>query len=470
MNKIFLFILFSSLLFGCKKQSYKIDKSKLEINDFVWKGLNSYYLWKPEISNLKDSKFTSQEELNNYLQNFNDPKDLFESLLYQRNVVDRWSWIVDDYVALERLFKGVRKSTGLRIGLVYEPGSSHDVFAFVKYVVPNSDAANKGLRRGYIFRKINGTRINDTNYSELLNNDILDIELAQWQGNNLVDTGNIIHLEKRELAENPIYNHQILQQNGKKIGYLMYNNFFSNYNNQLNSVFADFKNQNIDELILDLRYNSGGSVRTMEYLASMITGQFTGKELLQYQWYPQLQNWMKENYPASLKRYFTNNMGGIAINHLNLSRVYIIATQSSASASETLINCLEPYIDVIHIGTETHGKYTASITLYDSPDFQRYNANPDHKWALQPIVLKVANAQGTTDFINGLSPDIYLHEDYKNMGILGDVTEPLLNRALQTIQGITRPSKANHQFLDLKFKAYPLQNDMQADDVKLLKN
>ena len=66
---------------------------------------------------------------------------------------------------------------------------------------------------------------------------------------------------------------------------------------------------------------------------------------------------------------------------LNLNRVYIIATQSSASASELVINCLDPYIDVIHIGTNTYGKYQASVTLYDAEDFSLEDANPNHTYA-----------------------------------------------------------------------------------------
>ena len=58
----------------------------------------------------------------------------------------------------------------------------------------------------------------------------------------------------------------------KTIGYLMYNGFVSDYDAQLNAVFGEFKAQNIQHLILDLRYNPGGSVNTATALGSMITG------------------------------------------------------------------------------------------------------------------------------------------------------------------------------------------------------
>jgi len=438
MKKIFvlLAVLFVSLSSCDKDPDLNIDPLTLEINDFIWKGLNTYYLWKDNVPDLADNKFSDQDDLNNYLANFHDSEAFFESLLYERGVVDRWSWIVDDYVALINMFQGITKSTGMHIGLVYEPGSTQNVFAYVKYVVPNTDAAAKGVQRGYLFRKINGTNLTVDNYSELLDNDVLNIELAQWDGSSFSDTGQIISLQKTEVQEDPIYIKQTITHNNFKTGYLMYNEFISNYDVALNEAIAYFQSEQVDNLVLDLRYNPGGSVQTMQYLASMITGQFTGQVLLKYQWHSQLQIWMEENYPETLQRYFIDNMeDGTPINHLNLPKIYIIATKSSASASESLMNSLEPYIEVIHVGTETHGKYTASVTLFDSPDFSYNNVNPDHLWAMQPIVLKISNVEGVSDFVNGLYPDIYQPENYFDLGVLGDASEPLLQTVLQYIEG-----------------------------------
>jgi len=118
--------------------------------------------------------------------------------------------------------------------------------------------------------------------------------------------------------------------------------------------------------------------------------------------------------------------------------VYFITTNSSASASELVINGLKPYIDVKTIGTKTHGKYVASITLYDSPNlFNKENINPNHNWAMQPIVLEIKNKLGENS-IEGFTPNIVLSEDYNNLGILGETTDPLLQR---TITYITTGSK-----------------------------
>ena len=116
-----------------------------------------------------------------------------------------------------------------------------------------------------------------------------------------------------------------------------------------------------------------------------------------------------------------------------MNKVIIITSRSSASASELVINCLKPYIDVIQVGATTYGKYQASVTLYDSPDFSLNGVNPSHNYALQPLVLKTLNSLGETDYYNGLDPDIIAYEDSSNLGIIGDLDEPLLSLALGQI-------------------------------------
>lgn len=219
----------------------------------------------------------------------------------------------------------------------------------------------------------------------------------------------------------------------------MYNGFYSGYDAQLNTIFGQFAGEGVTDLVLDLRYNGGGSVNTASCLASMITGQFNGQLFAHEQWNAKMQAFYEDKNPASLNVNFPDkiNTGG-AINSLNLTKVYIIATGATASASELVINCLKPYIDVTVIGRTTYGKNVASVTLYDSFDFSYKGKNPAHRYAMQPIVLKTTNKDGFGDYTQGIDPDQPLGEAYWNMGILGDPNEPLYKRAIDLITATGR--------------------------------
>lgn len=412
-----------------------------EINDFVWKGMNAAYLYKDNIPDLANNRFSSDQEYANYLNSFSTPEDLFESVIYQRQTVDKYSWIVDDYIALEQLFSGIVTSNGMEFGLRFIPGSSTDVFGYVRYILPNTSAESQGLKRGDVFYAIDGTPLTESNFSSLLSADTYSIGLATYDNNGTPETSDdtvilgteSISLTKMPYTKNPVFKTEIIDVGGENVGYLMYNGFTADFDSQLNAAFGNFLSNNVQHLVLDLRYNPGGSVNTSILLSSMITGQFTGEIYSTEQWNSELQAAFTNENPEFLINRFTDNDDGTSLNSLNLSKVYILTTKSSASASELVINSLDPYINVVHIGTTTTGKYQASITLYDSDGFEREGANPNHTYAMQPLVLKSINAAGNTDYDDGLFPDITLAEDIGNLGVLGDVNEPLFAVAIADI-------------------------------------
>lgn len=432
--------LFISLFIVSCEKSEGIP-ADIEVQDFVWKGMNAYYLWQDQVPDLADTRFSSQSQLNSYLQGFPDPALLFQSLRYQPGVVDRFSWIVDDYVALENSFQGLNVSNGMEFGLVRYDDNSENVFGYVRYVLPDSDAAAKGVVRGMLFNQINGTQLTDTNFSNLLGQNSYTIGLADYNAGNPMTNGTTIDLVKSQLQENPVHIATTIVDGSNRIGYLMYNQFASSFDGQLNAAFASFQASNITDLIIDLRYNGGGSVRTATYLGGMVTGQFNGQLYSREVWNTKVQNALN---PSNFINNFTNEIrntdsnGNVilqeAINNLNLTRVYFITTGSTASASELVMNSLDPYIDVNSVGTTTVGKIHGSVTLYDSDNFLRTgpNLNPNHTWAIQPLVLEIQNSQGS-NAPGGIVPTVNLPEDYENLGTLGDRSDPLLDRTIVLI-------------------------------------
>ena len=168
----------------------------------------------------------------------------------------------------------------------------------------------------------------------------------------------------------------------------------------------------------------------------MITGQFNSEIFAQEIWNQKLLTYLEERFGReSLINRFVNKLENEdLLNSLKFDRVYVITSSESASASELLINGLTPYIEVIQVGEKTFGKNVGSITVYDYIDNEK-TKNPDHTYAMQPIVLKIANSDGYADYTDGLEPSTEVEEDIRNLGILGDPFEPLLATTLNLISG-----------------------------------
>jgi carboxyl-terminal processing protease len=434
-------LLFSGLFVSCStdqddvKPPVVLPTADLTVENFVYRGMNEIYLYKADVPVLANDYFASQTEKNNFLDNYATPEDLFYDGLTASQ--DRFSFIVDDYVALENLFSGVSKTTGLSYGLVRYCSGCSEIFAYVRYILPNTPAEETGLKRGDIINRIDGTQLTDANYNDLLGADSFKVGLAKLEGSTITNLDQTYDLTQiTDYNTNPVFIAKTLDVDGQKVGYLMYNSFTADYDPQLNAAFGQFKADGIKDLILDLRYNGGGSVRTATDLASMITGQFPGELFMKEFWNAEYQAYFESEDPDRLLNNFNSSIkSGEAINSLSLIRVYVITTSRSASASELVINGLIPYIDVVQVGETTTGKFQASVTLYDSPNFGRSNANSSHTYAIQPLVLKSVNSAGVSDYVDGLDPDIEIDEKIRELGVLGELSDPLLNATVNTILG-----------------------------------
>jgi len=457
MKHLFISIFIAISLLSCAKEpvtngnevsftgsDYTGNDTDLRVRDFIWKGLNTYYLWQADVPNLQNNRFGSladtkadkNKSYTQFLKSFSNPKVLFyKGLLNRYEEIDRFSYITDNYTDLENQFKGITASVGINYAFGFVDETKTRVYAVVRYVVPKSEAEQQGLQRGDLITTINGQSLNRSNYLQLLQNTtVISFSTYRIVNGKATSTGKTYTLNQNQTPENPVLIHKVFNKGGKKIAYLMYNAFTADFDEALNDAFADFKAQGATDLILDLRYNGGGSVNSATYLASMITGQFNGQVFAVEKWNSKLQP-----FRGNEREYFTSNMvkgsRQEAINSLRLNKVYVITSDGTASASELVINGLKAYIDVVQIGETTMGKNQGSVTIYDFTDKQRKVKNPKHKWAMQPLVMKIENAKGIGDYVNGLEPNVQISEIVNDLGVLGDETEPLLARTLQEITG-----------------------------------
>jgi carboxyl-terminal processing protease len=467
LKTILVTFLFIAAIASCTDKDDNASSSPTQ--NFVWRGLNTYYLWQANVPNLADNKFASQIDLDDFLGKYSTPENLFNDLLYQKGTVDRFSVIFSDYVKLEQALTGTAKNDGVEYGLFFKTGSTTNIFGYVRYILPNSDASSKPINRGTIFYGVNGVSLTKDNYRGLLSQDNISLNLADYDNGNITPNGQSVALNKTAYSENPVFFKNVYTVGSKKIGYLMYNGFFTAYETQLNDAFSYFKNEGITDLVLDLRYNGGGSIATATRLGSMITGLPSSQVFSRQQWNSKVQGAID---PSNFVNNFATKIdGGENINSLNLAKLYVLTTGSTASASELVINSLKAHINVVQIGTKTVGKNVGSITLYDTKNFTRPSSgvSANSNYAMQPLVLKTTDKNGFGEYQNGISPDAgnELREDLTNLGVLGNVTEPLLAKAISLITGIPRLSNkySIKSFETVQDKSVrDLENEMYLDE------
>ena len=462
MKKLLFATFLGILLFSCSDDDDGIQNgdtpnpttSEVTVQNFMWQAMNLWYFWQDQVPDLADDRFSSDEEYTEFLASESDPNAFIRSLLFTE---DRFTFFNEDFEVLLNSLSGISQNNGLQFFIIdLTSDDSDNLFGFVRNVIPGSDAADKGMQRGDVFYAVDGQTLTSDNFGDLLfgENDTYTLSIGELDvANRLVlPTDEEITLVKEEnFQEDPIRLATTLDINGQKIGYLMYRQFNRNFNTELNNVFGQFVADGVTDLVLDMRYNGGGSVNTSRLLASMIYGPNTNDLYIRQRWNSKIQPQFSDE---QLEDFFANQVDGATLNSLNLNRVFVLGTDRTASASELVMNGLDPYIEVIHIGTTTRGKNEFSISLVDNPDNSfvyssstEEDINPNNRWIIQPLVGRNENAVGFFDYTAGFTPDIVLEEDIFNLGSFGDPTEPMLARAIQEITGVPslRSSRFNNQ-------------------------
>ncbi|WP_229212646.1 S41 family peptidase [Dyadobacter soli] len=375
------------------------------------------------------------------LDNSIDPHDYFEKLVYQRTTVDRFSAVTDDIDALQSEFNGVSTMFGISYSLSYIDNGKSNLAAFLNYVVKGSPAETAGLKRGDILMKVNGTQLTSSNYTSLLGgNETVTFTLGEVSGSAVVASSRTVTVTKALVNEDPVLFSTVISKPayGKTIGYLVYTQFVpgtdadeSKYDNELRQVFADFKSKGVNELVLDLRFNPGGYISSAVTLASLIgTGVSGSKIFYKEQWNDKYTAyWQKMQGANALNYPFLDEASNVGS---TLSRVFVLTSNGTASASELVINGLKPYMSVIKIGEHTAGKNLFGQLVPD--DQKRW------KWGAYIMLGQTANANGESDYgtVDGMTPDYQVEDTTVPYLPFGDENETLLRKALD-IMGLPAP-------------------------------
>lgn len=426
MNKKYLIFFLSIfiVLAACNKNEPDIqddtDFNNGDISEWIYYHMNYIYLWENFIPQGLDP--LSED----------NPREFYYDILYSDE--DKWSFITDDYSSFSNDLAGTPMAVG------YSPAfgvfsNSDKVFIVVKYVFKNTPASNSGLKRGDIILTVDGIQLDTTNYKDLFQLDSYTVGLAEYNDTALIETGETITLTAEVISTNPVLHYEVIDSADINTGYLVYSNFISGsggiFLQELDMAMSDFQAAGIKDLIVDFRYNPGGEISTAGYLASCIAPLSTVSNeniLVSFLYNEYLENYYIKEYGTATEALNYEFPGSMY--NLDLDRVYFLTSDGSASASELVISGLEPYMDVIIVGDSTFGKYTGAWVYPDTYD------PPRHNWAIIPIVLKYANADGLTDFKDGLFPDYYVEEDLLKIVPFGDLSDPLLAKAISLIGGV----------------------------------
>lgn len=416
----------TGLMWSCRNNDVKTGDAL--VNEFIAVNMDYWYYWRDKITPNSNKALA--------------PEAYFNSLLYPfdaqaRPDGDRFSRFLANASETEASLSGESKATGARVALY---NNNNNIAGFVMYVLPGSPAAKAGIKRGDIFGKItvDGQVATIDNYSKLFaegTNYVYNIGSYDNSNRVFVTTDQTKTVAAIALQEDPMLLDTIYTKGNKKIGYLVYNRFYSKPNNsdqalydqKMAQIFSKFKAAGINEFVLDLRYNGGGFISTAVTLASFIAKGVTDKTVMSRDEYnskvsPDLEKNQGKDFNLNYFKAKPENIGG------NLQRVYVLTSTRTASASELVINALKPFMEVALIGDVTTGKNVGSIVIKDSKN--RFVQG------MMPIILKTFNSAGQSDYTAGFTPNISVKESLSlPFYAFGDLREPLLSEAYFQITG-----------------------------------
>jgi len=357
-------------------------------NRYIYKIMSDKYLWYQHLPIVDYSLY-------------NDTDRFLEDLKYKE--YDRWSFIIDAE-ALDQYYE-----EGKYLGYGYRPRFYGDR-VYIQYVHKDSSAYRAGLHRGDEILEIDGKTLQEIDDNNLWDT-IFGGERAGVTGQLKVisdGTTKELTLTKELIDMKSILANNIINVGDKKVGYLMFNSFIEPAKGELSELFTQFKSEGIDELIVDLRYNGGGQLGVSKYLSSLIGGTKTSGQIFETLVYNDKHHELDRSYK------FENYN-----NSLNIDHVYFITTYSTASASESVINSLVPFLEIYTIGSTTHGKPVGMI---------------GHKFCdkyLYPVMFQGFNANNFGDYFGGISASCGADDDITHQ--LGDTNENMLNSVLYLI-------------------------------------
>ena len=364
--------------------------SALAKTTFVRDTLDELYLWYRELPELDPARVAT-------------PEDYLEAVRYRP--LDRTFSFVTSRAASDAFFSA-SQFIGLGLTTAQLGGELR-----VLQVFDGSPAADAGMDRGTRIDAIDGVRV-----AELIAAGTVDAAFGAAEDGLAVTVTfetrggdrRAVTMRKRAVTIPTVSLTRVFEVDGRRVGYLFFRNFVRPSTAALDSAFDALRAAQVDELVLDLRYNGGGLVDVAVHLASLIAGDARADAVF------------AESRHNDRNRRLNETLRFTApANALALSRLIVIATRASASASELVMNGLRPFMPVVVVGDRTYGK---PVGQYQLPFCDK---------VLAPVSFSMVNAAGEGDYYDGLPVTCAAGDDITHE--LGDVEEASLREALHYV-------------------------------------
>jgi carboxyl-terminal processing protease len=308
---------------------------------------------------------------------------------------------------------------GRRTGFGYALAQPTPGTLMVRYVEPLSPIGQSSLKRGDSIISIDGLSA-----SEIVRVGLPTVSTEGVSRSFVVTSAKegtrSFTVNSAEFILSPVLGDALLPTaDGKQVGYIAYNEFIRSSATPLADAIKKFREAQVSEVIIDMRYNGGGSILVASQLAYLVGGaDLAGQSFAQFRFNSQNS---ANNYTQTFPELgYTTPLAGI-------SRVFMITSGSTASASEMVINGLRPYREVITIGDTTFGKPYAFRPI--SACNTTYNA----------VNMQILNAQGFGDYVQGLPATCAAPDDLSRP--LGDPQETRIAAALTYINTGSCPAR-----------------------------
>jgi C-terminal processing protease CtpA/Prc len=376
-----IFLLIITILISCNKMDVEPDiivipdepTTEELARDYLYTAMKQYYLW------YKQMPVVVKEDYEN-------PADLLEAMRYRE--LDRWSF-TQTYQEYEDMSQG--SFVGHGISLALDPSNNVRIAQIYK----NSPLYIKGVRRGWIVKKLNNTDLapifiaNDgAAYNALIGPSTANVT------NNFVFVtpqakDSTISSQKAAFTLNTVLLADTLHLKSGIAGHLVFDQFIPPSNAELATAFAFFSTNNITDLIVDLRYNGGGDLSVLTNLASYVAGSAKFNT-------PFLTLTFNDKNTSHNVTYKFNTIA----NPVTIRKLVVITTRGTASASEDFINGLKPIVDVKTLGDTTNGKPVGMIGIPYRTDYMFW-----------PISFTLVNSLSQGEFYDGIIPEKIVADD-----------------------------------------------------------